>query len=1236
MRTVKKGLAMLVVVLMLISLLPAAVLAEEQPGETEAPVETVAPEATEQVEATAVPVEDGEDSASEPQEGENEPAENTTSPEPEETPAEGETETSSETDTVVSDETQAEGDVEVEGEQSDDSTDVVEEETDAEAADAEATEGEETEEADEEEQSEPSYALSSIGVTVGGTYVPVSLSGASGASEVQPASLLPLQERYGTLDLSGFFPDELKSVTLQTVLSNTEAYPSITGSQIAWAKGSSFADCTNFRVLGSDGVIDLSPVGSSSTMYMQIISGPNAADQTEPRNVRYLVTVYLPSVKDLFSFNLSSASGETIQIKDSYYSSYNNSYSITVDEDQANEETVLGFVYNGSGIQGATLDGLYAGKLTEAEVSSATPIDGMKYKANYFKYPGQQFTAVLSKGASKMVTSFSVSMSWEYNGVSVYYEGLYDSRGNYAAYSSRSSWENSTNVYTVMVGEGHTVSEEYLVRFQASYRVGNKIGAECIERAVVGHYTSLSDAQKQTDIKAQLFGSGYKANYGGDGVEFSIFDILGEVEHYRIKTADYAPTPSIDTYFQITGAKRADKNTQNGENYEVYYISDKDIDSEGAIHQTVLIMDQGKPVTDETICPVFRVSRRNDGQLINVYQGLDKTSGEIQKSGETAVPFKSGVAIPYSAAAEDGKHLQNYWVTFITPQTGAKLFVNGTNEESVYDETEHLPKREIHMGDLVNPDEEYHDVLVTNVGDTPLTGLYVRLEDAQNVQLDPYWTILDDGTRKLGAFTDTESRTENGGWVSYGELPNFARIRLLPLYDENGNVLSGVVSGYLIIGSDNGGEVKIKLTGSAGRPKIVTEKIRDGVKFVPYNSLIQTNNTGATDAIRLELVKENGDTGLPDGVKMYPNGELYGVPQKDGDYSFHIKLISNETNKELDGADFTMKVTLNTDDNVWNASDAGYGVLDPVGELTSGSGEGLDGSQHYMLSDYVEQVFRSEGSYGYFVGFYLDGQKLVSGTDYTSHEGSTVITIVEQTLTNAGKGTHTIAAEFHEQSTSDGTPHGTLKNTAQNYTINVEPKYTPTPKPTATPAPKPTNTPKPSNTDNSGNAGSGTSGSGPNSGNTAASPVAATVTCQVYLVDGANNPLANYPLELHSTPIKVTTTSGGFATFSGVSFGSHTLHALGTTGKSVASKTFTLASGQPAVNGDTITIQPGASVKMTMRLNGNTLELVSAEVGTPSTGDETPVALYLGMLCAASLALGYVVLRWKKEKDTQR
>ena len=93
------------------------------------------------------------------------------------------------------------------------------------------------------------------------------------------------------------------------------------------------------------------------------------------------------------------------------------------------------------------------------------------------------------------------------------------------------------------------------------------------------------------------------------------------------------------------------------------------------------------------------------------------------------------------------------------------------------------------------------------------------------MQLDPYWTITDVTT--LDAFTTTSPKQfgTNGNWANYGELPNVAKIRLIP------TDTFGVISGTLTISSTNGGSETIKLTGLSGIPQIVTTDIVDGSTY---------------------------------------------------------------------------------------------------------------------------------------------------------------------------------------------------------------------------------------------------------------------------------------------------------------------------------------------------------------------------------------------------------------------
>ncbi len=219
------------------------------------------------------------------------------------------------------------------------------------------------------------------------------------------------------------------------------------------------------------------------------------------------------------------------------------------------------------------------------------------------------------------------------------------------------------------------------------------------------------------------------------------------------------------------------------------------------------------------------------------------------------------------------------------------------------------------------------------------------------------------------------------------------------------------------------------LSGKARVPQITEKELRPAVKYVPYATLIQTNNMYDTDAIRFEFVSGQ----LPGGMVIYPNGELYGAPLATGTFTFTVRATYKNDPAASDEKEFTLVVEDNTNLNVWDETDEEYDVIDTVGETIAN--ESTD-EHDYILEQYADQIFLSKGPYDEFVIFWLDGKEMVRGTDYLADEGSTKITVLKQTLEKAGKGSHTIAAEFRENGRERS---GTLKTAAQNYRINVDP-----------------------------------------------------------------------------------------------------------------------------------------------------------------------------------------------------
>lgn len=186
------------------------------------------------------------------------------------------------------------------------------------------------------------------------------------------------------------------------------------------------------------------------------------------------------------------------------------------------------------------------------------------------------------------------------------------------------------------------------------------------------------------------------------------------------------------------------------------------------------------------------------------------------------------------------------------------------------------------------------------------------------------------------------------------------------------------------------------------------------VKYVPYSYTVETNNTDPNNGVTFSI--EEGR--LADGLELYPTtGEIYGVPLETGSFPITVKATYSNPAYLPSYAELTLTVLDNTDANVGVATDAGYDITQPVvgfdTENTAGSGT---------------QTLVSQGEYTQFRDVYIDGMKLTAGRDYTSEAGSTRITILNQTLSSGGEGTHTLGIEFR-------TAEGTLKRAAQNYVI---------------------------------------------------------------------------------------------------------------------------------------------------------------------------------------------------------
>lgn len=682
---------------------------------------------------------------------------------------------------------------------------------------------------------------------------------------------------------------------------------------------------------------------------------------------------------------------------------------------------------------------------------------------------------------------------------------------------------------------------------------------------------TLSDG---TAIKVKIV---YITAVDTDGDLYHTAEYFGIINKLPDDDPEPEPEPSLsnDTYFNVWGANKELPNESGyAPSYNYYKVSGMNDSYYSNGLQTVLLLDGKKPVADgTTIYPVF-----SNAKSTRIF-----TEEGRQTSKESPLIFKSGKAVHYSASAENGKNLKNYWVTFVTQQQGPKLFVNAANADELKSSSGN-PKREVFLN---NSYGFKHDIFFANIGDEELTGINVSLSpDTTGVKLDEYWTVIDSSVKKLNPFTTTNSN----------KIDNIAKVRLVP--EDDG--MFAPIKGMLTISTENGGSVNIDLTGVAGVPKIVTDKLYDGVKYVPYSYVIMTNSMYESDAMQFSITEGK----LPDGIELKPNGELYGIPTETGSFEFTVtaKYCGKFNMSSSDcSAVHTYVLTIkdNDDANVdaVNEDAQGYSLENRVSKNITVYYNGL-GANDVPVIDRIEldsDLFWSEGSYSTeFINFYIDGYELKEGVDYYAEEGSTKITVKAQTFGHTSLSAkdipHTLAGEFRTNNKTDQ-----LRRSAQNVYINYVPVNG-------------------NNNNNGGNqGGSGGSGNnGGNSGNSAGGTIAPTVStdktvsavsASFTVVDAEGDPISGIMLELHSTPQYAKTDSNGVAKFDTVEFGKHTIYIKNLkTGKKV-SGSFTLESGSEAqIKDNVITAKNSDPVSAIIRYDGKSIELLSATVDNIESG----------------------------------
>jgi hypothetical protein len=853
-------------------------------------------------------------------------------------------------------------------------------------------------------------SLSQIGVYVDGEYYPALPEKKTFSEEIQSFSLLPPANddyaRYLRIDLTDIAPNKKDKIKVDAIIGKIDGLDT-TGKVVLWnyrydENGGILPD-DSFRPMGN-GTVDLSH--SSNYEPFDLIVG--TGHQLDTGHFRYHLTIELLLGPDfLGGYQELDKEGNIISktedVRGSYYS---NAPDVTVyhysSSDPLSPDREYRFILKADTNYSDNFDvHIYKGHYDSIEAAVENGEDvteammGLKgadpsgYKVDFTKE--EAFTAVTTMKTSAdyhQLDKFRLQFTQRNTALS--FEGLYDSEASSVIYTRD---YNDITVsgkrirdYSFYLKPEDFPSGQYFAKFNT--------GDYQITKAVVGHYDNLEAAEGQQDIKEQLFGEkGYQACFK-DGVSFTIFaerpsDNRSVKYYYTITTYSYPGSSNrIISFYGIDGYDKS----------EIYLLQDEnDSGVEQFGYRLILVDDEN--VNLSSLVPQYNRYQENIGVFVHGNPDDQKTPYDFSKG-----------PVQYTARAENGEDICNYWLAIEHAQQEAKLYVVVDGEK--------VDEREIFFNNWTN---NHHDIFIANIGKADLTGLKVELSNAKNVKLDDYWTV---GGEDNSVLPGIDRATANSPWSSSPDyMDGTAKIRLIPTG-------SGEVSGTLTISSENGGEKVIQLKGEAGDPSIITEQgqldNKNAVKYVPYSFLFQNNNKYEWNKTTFTLA----DGSLPKGMELRPSGELYGVSTETGTFTFTVRMINSYSTFEDDMREYTLVVLENTDSNVEGETDVNYEIENRVEDM--------------FFIDYVEigmpgstvrdQIFTSKGGYDEFEALWLDGKELMKDIDYEAKAGSTVITIYEQTFANYFKeGTHTIAAEFRTQDEKHE-----LNRTAQNFTLTIK------------------------------------------------------------------------------------------------------------------------------------------------------------------------------------------------------
>ena len=1132
---------------------------------------------------------------------------------------------------------------------------------------------------------------------------------------IEPMSLLPLEEIECFLILNGYSSDDLKTFSLDEALEklqdkNGDRVDISDTATTVWRYVQEDADhiekYENYEI-GKGEVIDLSQAENVLDYKLELIIGRDG--QLNPENKRYIIQVYISDrFMEEFSFTFFTEDKEIEPVKQQFVSSDSTiidingnrvpawNYAFTVDDDTA-AEILLDEVY----LTGhSTLD-MRPDVTLKIEALEPSPDNTRDVTEDFLKNGYQMQSIDTYKAGSFLVYYYINDVQVDVLVLNVLILGgasridgdIYVVE-NGEARSIVKDIQYSINVnsdvetQTFVLETGNDSSEQHYFKMDAirttifysfvgvvgddeikvTYKTEEENVNNEVAKVVEGEFDSLEEAIEKEDIKDDVIGEkkqgDKKWNFSGEGIVFTLFFNDGTNSKIRVKTKtesdvymSYTDAPIVgeaDPWFRVTGAK--DSNGEILPSYIVENGKNNNIDTAyGYGYQTVLINS-----TDTTIEPTFDCVDTDSVKITGIF--LDGKPFEVGQTIELD-PYEAETQVIFNVEImdENGEHTKNYPVSFVRKMSGPQLFVvepKGDNIRSVF---------------LTQYFESKHDILIANVGDEPLEDIRVEL-DAKHCKLDEYWTVGGDNNNILAPFNSVSSDSE------YGELPNLAKIRLLP----DGE---GEVEGTLTIYAKDQEPVVIQLSGRAINPEITTVELDDAVKWVPYSYMVTTNNMYDWNSLTFSLISGS----LPNGMTLNEaTGEIYGAPNTAGTYTFTIQADFSHEEFESSQKEFTITVLDNEDATVFRSSDAGYSIIPDENGENGYVGEQVSAYEFILTSLEEDELYISEGEYGEFAKLWLNGQALEEGTDYTTEAGSTRITIKSQTLKEKTiDGTNTISAEYNV----DNKRGENLKRTSQNFRVEITPQETEKPAETEQPVQteKPAETEqqpqtettaqpaeteqtvqseRPAETNKETDKPSGTeipeeterteetektsetdglteteafeeteeNSEAENAAETEESETAeetfGTITCSVYMVDGDDQPISDLLVELHSEPRSASTNSQGLATFSDIEFGRHTIYVKDQNGETIASKDFEIQSGEAlSLDGDVITAREGDTITVKVRYEDGVLSLISVSEGAaviPKTGDATEM---MPWFISAALALCVAAVCFKRKRS---